>query len=272
VYKALSLEFPATKFLISPILEHDLSIRAWRVLADAVLTTWPEVQLVNSPDGNLSAERYKGAWLERHGTGQAAGSYDLVSSDGTDGTDINIDAWIKRVSSAKIIFLWTRGYNCRTQGPWQDPRVRTACPSNDTLNMMVRLPADRGPIPTFTGKNCKAIVAFKGPQIWKPLAEDYGNGDTRSNKPVAITKLGKNSLSILARSGKVIGTLGYYRPFTDKSQSRYYSGYKGGTRKGGATIESLAIKAAASSYVWLRGADGSCAGPFVPGKRQGTFR
>lgn len=270
VYRSLQTQFPQTQFLLSPVLEHNLSKKAWSILADVVLKEWSSVQLVNSPEGSWTAERYRNAWMERHGNTPYR-DFDLVSLDGIDGTDINIDNFLQRTSSAKITFLWTRGYNCRHQGKWQDPRVRTSCPSPDTFNLMAHLPDDRGAAPTFMGTQCKSIEAFKAPMIWKPLAEDNGTGDSRANKPVTILGAGKTNLKIMEYTGKDFGTLGYYGIY-ESSLLRYYSSYPGGSKLGAFAIEQLARSHSGSSFVWLKGAQNKCFGPLIPGKRQGSYR
>lgn len=127
LYKMLSKEYPGTTFLLSPALEHDLGAKEWRILADLVKADWPEVQLVNSPNANKYAQRYKGAWVERHGTHTKLGD-DIVSLDGVDAEDIDIDQYRYQHRNAKIIYLWTGLYNCRTPGaPSTDPRARTVC-------------------------------------------------------------------------------------------------------------------------------------------------
>jgi len=273
-YKDLSNSCLPTSFLLSPALEHNLSKKAWRVLADATLEVWPEVQLVNSPEGRLTAERYKSAWIERHGKNPGKDA-DITSPDGEEATDFDSVKYKKLIESLprlKIALLWSRGFNCRTQGNFLDPRKRTACPSPSTFELMSHLLDDRGAAPRFTGTQCNRIVPFKPPMILKPLGEDHGNGDKRANLPVLIGDFGKRTVRVLASNGRDAGTLGYYGSFSgSKSLKRYYSGYSGGSGSGGYAFEKKARELSGSPYVFIKG-EKVCAGPILAGVRQGSFR
>lgn len=268
-YRELSKKYPSTTFLVSPAVEHHLSKKAWRVLSNETKSVWPEVTVVNSPGAGTRAEIIRGEYIEKHGN-KDINAADIVSLDGTDATDIDINEFITKASGARLVLFWTRGYNCRNQGPFEDPRKRKSCPSSSTFDLMAHIKDERGIPPVFSGTTCKIVTPFKAPQIYKPLAEDLGNGDTRSNKPVAITSLIGNKISVLDFKGKIIGSLGYYGPYKG-SLSRYYSSYRGGTGEGGYGFEKLAKNSSGSPYTFLQDKR-TCTGPIITGKRAGLMR
>ena len=266
-YKVLSDRFPGVQFLVSPELEHDLSIKAFRNAADAVLSVWPNAQLVNCPDGGVAIERYKNALIERHGSAPQRDA-DVVSLDGADATDIDIAAFLKRTSGAKVVFLWTAGYNCRTQ-LWEDPRARQNCPSNSTFELMAHLKDPVPAAPADKPNGCKTLVPFRNPDIWKPLAE-YAPKDPRSFLPVMISKFPKGALNIVAKNGVKVGSLGFYATYLDKG-FRWYSGFNGGSKDGGYSFQKKAQTVSGSPYVYAQ-VGNQCKGPFLPGRRQGLYR
>lgn len=272
LYCDLFSHYPNTKLLISPALEHDLSTQAWRVLADSTLGVCGGVQLVNSPDGGVAVERYKGAWIERHGSSPQSDA-DVVSLDGADATQIDIGAFLARtlrLPNIKIIELWTAGYNCRV-GTWQDPRVRKNCSSSKTLELMNHLYEPMPVAPAFKGTQCRKILPFKAPSIWKPLAESQVKPDPRQELPVSITnRFAKGNLHVLANNGSEVGALGYYGNYLNQGL-RYYSGFRGGGRTSGYAMQSSAENNSGSGYVWLQ-QGGTCQGPLYPGRRQGNMR
>lgn len=269
IYKALAGGASETRFIISPALEHDLSKEAWRILADNVLAVWPDVQLDNSPDGGIDVERYKGAWIERHGTSPQAGA-DIVSTDGAEVTDTNIRALKTRTKLSKIVFAWSRGFNCRSNSPtFVDPRARKDCSDRGVLDEVSHIFVERGTPPAYSGG--AACQGFKSPSTWKPLAEDTGNGDSRANKPVLIIRGFKNATVLVQDSrGNKVGSLGYYSNYLNVGL-RYYSGFRGGDNASGYNYETRARANTGSPYVWLRQGK-TCFGPLSTGMRQGTYK
>lgn len=264
LYCDLQKEFPHTIFIISHSLEHNLTKPSVRVLIDEILRICPDVMVSNNPEFPWQGERYKGALMEGHG--DMPGDVEISSLDGKDGTDIDINAWLKRTSKHLITFFWSRGYNCRNQGPWQDPRARKSCNNPDLLEGFAHIMDDKGPLPK-PQFSCQ-FKPFKAPNIWKPLSEDNGSGDPRANLPVLIMPGTKSDVAVLARNGKVLGKLGYYGPFQG-TQNRYYSGQFGSNLSGWA-FEKKAVKEG-SNYVWLKQGR-TCYGPIISSRRQGSFR
>lgn len=269
LYKNLSASFPNTKFLGSPVLEHDLSPAAYRTIANWMLEAWPGLQLVNCSDTGIFQEKYKGALLEQHGD-HAPTNMDIVSTDGIDATDINLPALVQRHKTARIFFLWTRSYNLRdNQKAFIDPRQRTKGPTAATFEMLAHI-LDNVPLVKFTGNGCSGNSPFQSPNIWKPLAEDTGNNDPRSNFPVLISKFGAGTVEVVASNGNKIGQLGYFGGFQE-GLNRHYSKYGSGTGQAGYTFEKQAQSASGSRWTWLKQGK-QCLGPILTGRRQGSYR
>lgn len=268
VYMNLSAGFPETEFLVSPALEHNLSKAAWRVLADTVKKAWPGVQLVNSPMSNESVERYKGAWIERHGQYNYIKDAEIFSFDGREGSDVDISEFLKQTKSTRIAFFWSRVYNCRDNSDsFTPPKERTACPSPALFEEFAHITDQHPAPPVFQGGQA---LEFKPPYIWKPLAEDHGNGDPRSNFPLAIVKPEGGSLSILTFDNKKIGQLDLYGPF-ENGLDRYYMGWGNGSDLNGYEVEKKARKLSGHPWVWLKGKQRTY-GPILPGRRAGVYR
>lgn len=274
VWKKLAQENPGTFFLVSPALEHNMQKQSWRVLADVILTTWPGVQLVNNGMGGVSVEEYRGAWVERHGKNDAGDQ--INSLDGEDITDIKVPAWLKKTRKNIITFRWSRVYNCRDQKKdknhnhiFTDPRKRkAACPKPRDFDQIEHATDNeyKRPKQQFTCSTKK----FDNNSIWKPMGEDFGNGDSRINLPVLITNLGRNTVYLVDFKGNRVGTLGYYGTF-EGGKFRYYSGYRGGSKLSGYEFQKEAMRLSGNPYVWAKTGN-KCVGPFIPGRRGGSYR
>ena len=268
LYKGIADGHIETKFLLSPILEHNLKYPAWRVLSDAVREAWPGVQLVNSPMRGVAAEAYKGAWVEKHGN-PAERNGKTYSLDGSEASDINIGAWVRDTKGSIISFTWTRSYNLRTQGlTWVDPRDRTAAPTRRILEEELHITdaAPAKPTPTF---RCN-FKKFDDTFIWKPLSEDKGTGDVRANYPVLIAKPQLSTAVLVDYKGRTAAKLGYYGKYTD-GRNRYYSKYTGGSGLGGYQIQQKAKAQSGSPYTYFK-VGNTCYGPILTGRRQGSYR
>jgi len=270
VWLGISQHYPQTTFIISPELEHDLSKKSWRVLADTVKSVWPNVLLSNSPDGGLAVERYLGAWLEGHGATPNLNS-DIVSTDGQSISYMNIEAFKRRTINAQLVFSWEVNDNCRlTGGNFIDPRKRPWCPNNDQFQVLAHILDFVPSAPKFVGTQCKIIKSFKDPLIWKPLPEQFPKPDPRVGLPCGITTFNnKKALQVLSSNGSIIGSLGYYGTYG--KMFRYYSGWKNGSHNNGYQMEKAASLNTESPWVWLRNGN-ACQGPLIPGRRQGTYK
>lgn len=268
-YRIFFDQYPNVKPLLSPALEHDMTKPAWRTLADSAREVWPNIQLVNSPDKGIAIESYLGAWPERHG--QNPGSAVITSLDGEDITDIQIKGWTNRTKTNRITFRWSRSFNCRNQGPFQDPRSRTSCPKGYQFEEIAHSTDAVPATPKSKPPQCKTVERLSDKVIWKPMAEDKGNGDRRANLPVLIIK-GKNQnpFEVVNFKGNVLGKLGYYGPYED-GRGRWYSNWGAGTGENGYKWQKEAVASSGSPWVYLK--QGTyCVGPLVTGRRQGSFR
>lgn len=138
IYCSLAKQFPKTKFLLSPMLEHRLSQEAWVILADTVLKTCPDIQIVNNWHDGFG-ERYKGAFVELHGEVSTGMNEDINSLDGDDIFEIDVLDWLERTKTNLITFAWTEKFNCREPGNFIDPRYRTFCPTAGDFKKVVEL-------------------------------------------------------------------------------------------------------------------------------------
>lgn len=271
LYKGLAEEFPDTIFVLSPELEHDLSLQSYRVLANAVLNIWPDVQLDNSPDGGVPVEKYKGAWIERHGSNPQADA-DIISMDGAEGTDLNIPKYLKNNTKAKILFFWTRMYNCRTNSTvWQAPRNRVACPTAGHFEEFAHIFDVRPPAPNFMGGNCPTIKPFDYPWLLKPLAESglpYGG---RMDWPLVILPLKDTNAVFLAANGSKLGNFAYYDTYDPLHGFRYYSKYGDGSVIQGYELEKRARAETSNPNTWVK-VQNICYGPLIAGRRAGSYK
>lgn len=136
-YKKLQTSFPKTFFLISPALEHNLSKKSWRVLADVAKEAWPDIQLVNNPlYGN--PDTYLGAWKEKHGNLPDSGVH-ISSLDGVSPYKIDVKKWLHHTRKEVITFMHSSEYNCRYGDVFVDPRKRTKCVSEKELLKILKL-------------------------------------------------------------------------------------------------------------------------------------
>jgi len=269
IYKSIAAINPNTIFLVSPILEHNLSIAGWRILADFILQQWPGVKLVNSPMRGNAIERYRGSYNEQHGV-PVIRNAQIYSHDGNDATDTNMAEWMKATKGSVLRFSWSRGYNLRTQGTtWVDPRARTAAYSREVLEEIVHITDTPPAKPTLSIRGCKEMP-FDSTFIWKPLAEDKGTGDTRANYPVLITKQTGSKAVLVTFNGKFVSQLQYYGKYID-GRSRYYQGMRGGSKENGYQIQKKAMALSGSPYVYYKSGN-RCFGPILTGRRQGAYR
>ena len=275
LYCGLKEQYPNTKFLFSPVLEHNLSKRAWRILAKFVLQKCSGVQLVNSPMARGAAEKYHGAWIERHGT-KSINRVDIISTDGEGISDINIKKFIRDTKRAKIVYSWDRMYNCRTNSSmFVDPRDRIWCPKKSAFSLLSHIFDEREAAKKFTGTNCKNIKPLVAPWLIKPFAENksfdpYASIDKRSDMPVIIVKDKVSQIDVLSITGIKLGSFGYYDTYSPLNGHRYYSCWKTGSCLGGYAYEKKSLEYG-NSYSWLKVGQ-KCYGPVLMGIRNGSFR
>lgn len=264
LYCELENANPHVSMYISPVMEHRLTNRSFRLLADIVDGACQGVALVNNPASGVG-ERYRRATIESHNGFDNAKPF--VSLFSTEATDADIVSWSDSTQKSKVAFVWSRVFDCRNNGPFTYPKDRTSCPKARDFELLSHITDDRGvaPKPKFS---CK-FEPFKSPMIWKPFAEDTGSPDVRSNLPVAITPFGARNIDLVGAWGKSVGYLRYYGSF-QSGLNRHYSGT--GSRLSGYEIEKKAATLNKGiPFVWLK--QGSrCIGPIVAGRRNGKMR
>lgn len=120
----LAADFPRIKCFVSPVLEHNLSPKAFSILAEAVKTAAPLCSIVDNPVNGWSYQLAADQVLEIHGANAPPSGQYIASQDGDLGESNDFLALHK---NAFIKFIWKSGYNCRVAGGFIDPRQRTNC-------------------------------------------------------------------------------------------------------------------------------------------------
>lgn len=275
LYCDLMDAYPSTRFYLSWVLEHNLTLAAWKVLDEEGRAICPRTDyyVVNNPVGSHNFPPYprEGVLYEDHGKNPKPGQ--LTSLDGEEVTDIDVPAWLARTKSFGLVYVWSRAYNCRPVEPFIDPRTRTQCPDKDLHEELIHI-IDPRPAPiNAKPPQCTSLQQFNAPSIWKPLSENYGDHyDSRGNLPVAITPFNSGYLRVLDYKGNDIGALKYYGTFQG-GLFRHYSGLPGASAIGGYQFEKRAVQSSASPWVYLRRENNNqCIGPLIPGRRAGVYR
>lgn len=267
-YCDLMGEFPSVKFSLSPILESRMPNETWKTLAEITKETCKKDYSLTF-NSLISFDPPLPALKETHSNFPKKGS-DISSLDGSEASDININEWWERTKREKYTGVWTRSYNCNTQGIFVNPIKRKACPTETIFEEMAHIVNDRGQAPRLETRKCAKRYPFSGgTTTWKPLAEDGNVPDKRSNKPVALLALKGTDAQVIDYKGNGLGKLPYYGPYTVAGYHRYYSAM--GANLQGYEFEKKARQKSGYPYTWLKVGD-SCYGPLIMGKRQGTYR
>lgn len=267
----LAEEFPNVAIYISHSCEHnetDASKVKQRI--ELIKKLAPKAIPVNTPwKGAVIA----GVITERHPKTQVGASripY-IVSNDGYDSINIDVETYKANNTRAEIVFLWTPRFNLReVYEAGQDapkPEARDAAPNRDVIRTVARMLAPIGapPTPTFSER----VVPFKKPLLYKVFAEDKkGNTDRRANKPLIITKSNAKTIDVITYKGQRVAKFGYYGTYTG-GMYRHYSG--SGSNWYGIQIANQAFKASGSEWVWFT--DGKTIwGPVHPCQRKGFYQ
>lgn len=132
-YEDLAKQYPEIKFYISHSCEYkESSAKKIRQRVDLIKQLAPSCFPVNSCSSGAVTP---GISVERHG--DIAGG-DLVSMDGTDITQMNVKAWLKKNKSAKICFLWRTQFNGRNPGEAATPiKQRKHWPTKEQIKELV---------------------------------------------------------------------------------------------------------------------------------------
>jgi hypothetical protein len=271
-------KYPDLDCWVSPALEHDEKNEAVVIkMLTAAQEGCPKCKVINSP---FSGAKPKGWPVEKHGTrttafsvsGDGASMFDAdnLSSDGK----LNGQPFEHRTSGEKQTYAWFNELNLRCTGEktFTPPLKRTNKPTGALFKQAYLVMQPEQPKPAVVPAQCKQVVDIRSPEIHKPNAEAYCNGqppDPRGNKPLLIIKkAGKrgDKLNILSPTGKQVGCYGYYGTFPESPGGhRWYVGSCSGQTPA-ALFEALGGE---WSFVTLGG--GKCVRVNVI-RRQGTFR
>lgn len=209
--EALAKKYPATKFYVSPRLEHDEK-------DPKVVNQWIKILKESAPSCTIVISAFtgyvpKGFLVEKHGNGAKA---DIISNDGESLTDADA-AYLK--NGKLITFAWIHTMNGRGPG-----------------DKAFLVPSKRKPDSFSTAKDIDYCMRWlqgkeaqpagnlpKVPEILKPYAEYYSTAeDIREKKPVLIVKPAVGVLDITDLKGKKIGVARAY-PGLLNGMTRYYS-------------------------------------------------
>jgi len=271
-YQKLAMEYPGIDIFVSHSCEYKEGNQAEvKKRVDTIRNIAPNCIPVNSV--------WQGATLpnvitERHGAGAIGG---MVSYDGTNAYDSNVEAWKQRNAGAYQLF-WGYRFNLREINdpgqPVPSPGQRTAAPSLQYMESVQRLAEYQGiaPTPTFAGQ----AIPIRDSELYKSHAEDDQESgpmdpdDPRENKPCLIIKTQASEVKIVTWDGQPIGSMPYGGTF-GANMKRFYAGSPGGVRLYGYQIGQKAKRASGSEFVWFRGGS-TFHGPVHPAFRAGYFR
>lgn len=253
--KAAIIEKIANKYnvacFLSPYAEYSEKNKArvdswFRIIHEAA----PSCTLVASPFGGYVPP---GVLIEKHGN--TPGTAHITSNDGSNYYDSN--SVVYNNYATLISFTWTQRANLRLTSEKGIPLPPKKRPLTNRLEaqdiiqqqLMQKPVTPRPAAPTV----CKKVVELSGRELSKVRSEDYGAAnDSRGNKPMYILKTRTSRMDILAPSGKKIGCVKYYGPYTERGYYRHYEGNCSGltgiqlyTRAGG---EHMFLKDGAICY------------------------
>lgn len=210
-YNQLANKYPAADVRLSPFCEHNLA-NPDKYL-DICQLAAPNCVIVNTPWKGAFSKRY---FNEIHGTDhkKPQGRYQ-VSLDGTEATNIDIEAFKAKYSDAEVMFLWSCRFNLRyrekdgTPRPIRIKESNQRKPTKDYIESIAYLFTDKG----STSIPKKTTV--------KSHAEKHDAADLKGDKLLIIFPEKHNELT-LKRNGKKLASLRYYGVF-DGGGHRYYS-------------------------------------------------
>lgn len=264
-YEKLALDFPNVKVYVSHSCEYDEpSAQEVKKRVDLIKQLAPSCIPVNSKMRGASTP---GVITEHHGDTTAKPG-EIISHDGINCYDIDIESWRRRNRDALIKFYWAHRFNLRElTKPGQvvpPPSQRTAKPSAEYIESVVRISQDFGfaPTPEFDAD----VKPVKKPTLWKSHGEEsQGHDDPRENKPVFICGQKAEKAIVIDYKGKEIAQMSYGGTF-GTNQHRYYSralyGYQ---------IGKLSKQASHTEFVFVR-VGKHVYGPINPAFRAGFFR
>lgn len=129
-----------TECLISPFLESPRSDEEGRIIVEKTRNIFADTKykILWSP---LSPKTAASAdFLEGHGGAPPVNPPCIVSLDGTDISEVDVDSYGKRFAECHSNFLWTYTFNLLLpKEGWKDPRERTTVPSTEEFKSLHEL-------------------------------------------------------------------------------------------------------------------------------------
>lgn len=232
----LAVAYPSTQFWVSPALEHDVrqASTVTRML-QAAKAGCPSCQVINSP---FTGAKPSGFPVELHGTkvrafavsGDGASSFDGDNLDSAG--SLNDEPFNHSCSGTDQSYGWWNELNLRCTGEkdFTAPLARTERPSLDQFRQYFITAQTEEIKPAPPLRVCPAFRDLSAPEIYKPNAESYCNGqkpDVRGNKPLLIIKKGGkkgDKIKVFNKLGKHVGCFQYYGSFTTAGLHRWYMG------------------------------------------------
>lgn len=265
-WEALAKEFPDIPFYVSHSCEYKPSPKKEiKKRVDAVVRLCPSCIPVQSP---MNAYVVPGYTVEKHGSKAKAKPGDIVSSDGNELSQMDVQAWLKKNGKAAIIFGWACRYNLidgkmikdakENHLPLPDPKKRKSYPS---------VPYCKGIewMLWATVPNTNNVNPLKKPDLYKVFSEDFPN-DPRASKPCIMIKGKAKSVKILNIKEELLCEFPLYKDPNPHKLERYYSGSPGGPKLWGWEIAKAALQSAGSDEVYIEH-KGKKHGPFNPACR-----
>lgn len=233
IVQRLAEDFPAVEFWASPALEHDVKDAAKVArMMEAAKAGCPKCKVINSPFTGAKPAQYK---VELHGTKVKAFaiSADGASSFDADNMASDGNTFQHRISGEYKTFMWWPELNLRCSGEksFTQPLRRTEKPTIAQFEQAAAIVKEEPAVPQKRPAVCEVVKKIAAPEIYKPNAESYCNGqqsDPRGNKPLLIIKRKGNPgerLPVLDINGREVGCFQYYGNFPDiPGAFRYYMG------------------------------------------------
>lgn len=229
-----AVKYAHVRWWLSAWLEHDIKDLATVRKGCAVIKQGcPTCRCINSP---FSGARPNEIPLELHGTKTRAFS---VSGDGAssfDGDNILADGntFQHRLAGSNSTYAWWNELNMRCTGEEGFTPIdeRTVRPELWQFRMAHKIMSTTEDMIPVTPPQCRSVRKVVSPEIMKPTAERYCNGqenenDSRGNRPLLIIKkTGKPGygLPVLRPDGTKVGCFRYYGPFSTPGLHRWYMG------------------------------------------------
>lgn len=204
-----------------------------------------------------------GVLIEKHGNSPGVAA--ITSNDGANYFDSNSTKY--NDYAKQISFAWTNRYNLRLTSEKAAPLPPRKRPLSNRISksdfIQMQLMQHEMPPRPAPPAVCRTIHTLSGGETLKNHSEDYGAaGDSRSNKPLFISRSRSSRMDILSPSGAKIGCFKYYGPY--EGLYRLYEGSCSGM-----TPYELYQKAG-GEWAWIK--DGSTCIPFPTIRRAGTYR